>query len=234
MIVLIQRCIDIKLLDRVNGSQIYIFVKFRLLTDKKNEFKLVRIYGEIKKYKGDTDMLWYDKHRKKLYIKEELIYREITLRPKEYGIWELLYNFNDQPTSRQLMCDEVWGGRYVTDFTINQTINQLRKKIGPLGKDVIITYPRKGYAINADLVSVCPANNDAMPDHEKDAMTVDVDSSICPCAKSPMDDVLITAIPAENPKLSESKIMTGELTEHNKDHNRMKKFFSKIFQLLFR
>lgn len=102
-------------------------------------------------------MIFYDNKKKKLYIKEKdsLDFREITLRPKEHGIWELLSRHNNQVTSRQSMCEEVWGGRYVTDFTINQTINQLRKKIGIMGKEVIITIPRKGYAINPYLIVIC-------------------------------------------------------------------------------
>lgn len=94
-------------------------------------------------------IVWYDNDKKALCIKNaEGEVSEAHLRPKEYGIWELLSRHSNEAVSRQQMCDEVWGGRYVTDFTINQTINQLRKKIGLMGKDVIITIPRKGYAIN--------------------------------------------------------------------------------------
>lgn len=78
--------------------------------------------------------------------------REVPLRPKEYGLWALLLRHSDSPVSRETMCEEVWGGRYVSDFTINQTINHLRKKIGLIGKDVIITVPRNGYAIVSKFV----------------------------------------------------------------------------------
>jgi len=113
-------------------------------------------------------MVWYDNDKKALCIKNaEGGVREALLRPKEYGIWELLSRHSHEAVSRQLMCDEVWGGRYVTDFTINQTINQLRKKIGVMGKDVIITVPRKGYAINLRFICESPFSASfSSPRHE--------------------------------------------------------------------
>lgn len=135
-------------------------------------------------------MIIYDNKKKKLYIKEKenLPVREITLRPKEYGVWELLSRHSNEVTSRKTMCEEVWGGRYVTDFTINQTINQLRKKIGVMGKEVIITVPRKGYAMNPDLIESCKEDksNDFHPPYSKPRN----DSDSCSKRKPEIEDNL--------------------------------------------
>jgi len=136
-----------------------------------------------------SDTVWYDNDKKALCIKNtQGGVREALLRPKEYGIWELLSRHSNEAVSRQQMCDEVWGGRHVTDFTINQTINQLRKKIGVMGKDVIITIPRKGYAINRKLICESTYRGSAIsPWHESqiDCEQISVGESEYSCASAP-------------------------------------------------
>jgi len=77
---------------------------------------------------------------------------EVVLRPKERELWDFLVEQSPNIVSRKLLEAHIWAGRYVTDFTINQTINSLRRKIGDLSREIIITKPRKGYAINFEKV----------------------------------------------------------------------------------
>lgn len=120
-------------------------------------------------------MINYDARRKSLTINLQGNDSEVTLRPKECGVWELLLRHRDEAVSRQLLCDEVWQGRYVADFTINQTINQLRKKIGDSSKKIIVTVPRKGYALNSSYIrdrSGVDNGNTAMTNHCQSEATV--------------------------------------------------------------
>lgn len=179
-------------------------------------------------------MIWYDNHRKKLYIKEDDVCREIVLRPKELGIWELLYNCDNHPVSRKSMCDEVWDGRYVTDFTINQTINQLRKKIGPLGKEVVITFPRKGYAINADLVSVCTVSPDIISACNNNALPETLACTQLPGSQTHLEDPFTVDSSVENPEVLKSKNEIGDVPSCNNDKNLVRRFFRQIYQSFFR
>lgn len=104
-------------------------------------------------------MILYDVNKKNLFIEGKEA-GEVILRPKEKGIWELLLNHADSAVSRDMMCDEVWGGRYVTNYTINQTINQLRKKIGDVDKNIIITVPRQGYLMDSSNIKITSGNDE--------------------------------------------------------------------------
>ncbi|MGN8010299.1 winged helix-turn-helix domain-containing protein [Enterobacter sp. 22325] len=89
-------------------------------------------------------LLQYDLISRKLFRDGD----EILLRAKEKGILDVLINSSPEHMSREALCDAIWDGRHVSDFTINQTINSLRKKIGDSDKELIQTIPRKGYAID--------------------------------------------------------------------------------------
>lgn len=89
-------------------------------------------------------LLQYDQISRKIYRDGD----EILLRAKEKSMFDVLINSSPEHMSREALCDEVWDGRYVSDFTINQTINSLRKKIGDSDKELIHTIPRKGYAVD--------------------------------------------------------------------------------------
>nr|WP_184280392.1 winged helix-turn-helix domain-containing protein [Serratia fonticola] len=88
--------------------------------------------------------LHYDTSKETLFRGND----EIPLRAKEKDLLSTLIRYAPNYVSREVLCNEVWEGRYVSDFTINQTVNLLRKKMGDTDKTCIVTVPRKGYAIS--------------------------------------------------------------------------------------
>ncbi|MEL4013200.1 winged helix-turn-helix domain-containing protein [Dryocola clanedunensis] len=100
----------------------------------------------------------------------------ISLRPKEQILWDILYENSPGIVTRKELCEIVWQGRYVSDFTINQTINALRKKLSDCERTLIVTMPKQGYALDRSLVTdnresgeqaACHALDTSFSDREK-------------------------------------------------------------------
>ncbi|MFP2428862.1 winged helix-turn-helix domain-containing protein [Enterobacter ludwigii] len=102
-------------------------------------------------------LLQYDQNSKKIFRDGD----EILLRAKEKGMLDVLINSSPEYMSRDALCDAIWDGRHVSDFTINQTINSLRKKIGDSDKELIQTIPRKGYAIDVRFLEMVDMSDSA-------------------------------------------------------------------------
>ncbi|MCE3116622.1 winged helix-turn-helix domain-containing protein [Enterobacter sp. ASE] len=106
--------------------------------------------------------LQYDVDSKELVLDGNAI----VLRAKEKELLDALISATPEYVTREELCNRVWKGRYVSDFTINQTVNSLRKKLGDAEKTIILTVPRKGYAIGKQ-VEIIPhllSGNDSQPE----------------------------------------------------------------------
>ena len=66
-----------------------------------------------------------DRRGRKVYWKEE----ELTMRPKEYELLELLLRRANEAITRTVIAESVWGSAFVTDDTINTTISNVRQKL---------------------------------------------------------------------------------------------------------
>ncbi len=96
---------------------------------------------------------------KNVYFKGELI----ALRAKEKCLLEILIKTSPACVSRQKIAEEVWDGRFVSDFTINQTINSLRRKINDNDRLLIKTKPREGYVVDKDIAALFTFDSDIGP-----------------------------------------------------------------------
>ncbi|WP_158262699.1 transcriptional regulator [Photobacterium sanctipauli] len=72
------------------------------------------------------------------------------LRVKEAELLKLLCQNYPHVTLRQDLAQTIWAGTYVSDFTINQTVNGLRSKLFDLGKSLIVTVPKRGYKLTTE------------------------------------------------------------------------------------
>lgn len=97
-------------------------------------------------------MIVYNKERKTIFLPNSN--QPIMLRNKEIELWHFLIEQSPAVSSRESLSSHIWGGRYVTDYAINQTINSLRRKIGDTTREIIITVPRKGYTVNIGKITV--------------------------------------------------------------------------------
>ena len=70
----------------------------------------------------------------------------ITMQPQVFDLLVLSVENRDRVVSRDDLIALVWGGRIVSDSTLNSRINAARKAIGDNGKEqrLIRTIPRKG------------------------------------------------------------------------------------------
>ncbi|MGP2412478.1 winged helix-turn-helix domain-containing protein [Yersinia sp. 2553 StPb PI] len=71
----------------------------------------------------------------------------IKMRNKESEVLFLLcHNYPDSLT-RDDIEKEIWGGSYVTDNTLTQTISNLRNALDDKAHELVTTIPKKGYCI---------------------------------------------------------------------------------------
>ena len=70
----------------------------------------------------------------------------VAMQPQVFDLLVHLLKHRDHVVSRDDLIALVWGGRIVSDSTLNSRINAARKAIGDSGKDqrLIRTIPRKG------------------------------------------------------------------------------------------
>jgi len=70
----------------------------------------------------------------------------ITLQPQVFGLLVHLLENRERVVSRDDLIALVWGGRIVSDSTLDSRINAARNAIGDSGKEqkLIRTIPRKG------------------------------------------------------------------------------------------
>lgn len=99
------------------------------------------------------------------------------LSQPEARLLERLLSTAGEPVGRKELSDFAWGGRPVASGSLNHAIFNLRNAFGPKeGHKVILTVPKNGYKIHAELLSDLPSapphhlkedasNLDEMPDH---------------------------------------------------------------------
>ena len=75
--------------------------------------------------------------------------REITLRPKTFGVLRFLVEHPDRLVSKEELLEAVWPNLVVTDDTLVQSIGELRRALGESGARLIVTVPRRGYRFEA-------------------------------------------------------------------------------------
>ncbi len=74
--------------------------------------------------------------------------KEISITCKEFSILELLLKNKNRVVSKGILFNELWSGRSLSESkTIETHILNLRKKLGSLGKQIIITVSGRGYKI---------------------------------------------------------------------------------------
>ena len=78
----------------------------------------------------------------------EIAGEKTPLTPKELGALQLLHSHRDQVVTRDTLLDQVWGLQYFgTTRTVDQTIAQLRKKLGTTDGALLKTVHGAGYKL---------------------------------------------------------------------------------------
>lgn len=77
--------------------------------------------------------------------------RHVSLGYAEVYLLDYFAKHPGEMISRQELLDHAWGGRVVSQGSLNQAISTLRALLGDDQKrEIIITVPRRGYQLNAD------------------------------------------------------------------------------------
>ncbi|MCG6118642.1 MAG: winged helix-turn-helix domain-containing protein [Aquimonas sp.] len=71
----------------------------------------------------------------------------LPLQPKAFDLLLLLLDSPGRVFSREELFARLWPNTVVSDAALTQSVAQVRRALGPEGKDVIRTHSRKGYAI---------------------------------------------------------------------------------------
>ena len=78
------------------------------------------------------------------------------VEPQVFDLLLYLIANRNHVVSKDEMVDAVWGGRIVSDVTLNSRINAARRAVGDNGKAqaLIRTVPRRGFRFVADSVAI--------------------------------------------------------------------------------
>lgn len=87
-------------------------------------------------------LFWPGKH---LLLKKGVF---LKLRHKESETLLLLCQHYPNAVSRQVFEQAVWPEGYVIAHTITQTVKGLRDALGDLSREIVVTLPKQGYALN--------------------------------------------------------------------------------------
>ncbi len=83
---------------------------------------------------------------REIYIKNE----RVNLTPNEFDILKYFIENNDKIIKRKDLIDNIWGGNFIANGTIDSYVSRLRTKISPFG-NLIETIHGIGYKFKSDL-----------------------------------------------------------------------------------
>jgi eukaryotic-like serine/threonine-protein kinase len=75
----------------------------------------------------------------------------VELEPKPLEVLSLLLRHAGEVVTKQELLDEVWRGRVTVEHVLATAVGKLRQALGPEGANLIVTVPRIGYRLQADV-----------------------------------------------------------------------------------
>ena len=75
----------------------------------------------------------------------------IALRAKTADVLNLLIASNQEVVSSERFINSAWGGRYVSENVLKQSIREIRAAFDDVGKNIVRTAPKKGYWLAAKI-----------------------------------------------------------------------------------
>ena len=71
----------------------------------------------------------------------------IPLRSQSLEVLAILAESPGEIVSKDTLIDRVWGETFVTDDSLVQCISDIRRVLGPKGRDIVRTFPKRGYQL---------------------------------------------------------------------------------------
>jgi DNA-binding winged helix-turn-helix (wHTH) protein/Tfp pilus assembly protein PilF len=93
-----------------------------------------------------------DLHRETLVHHDQ----EIRLRPKCYQVLKVLVEHHGRLVTKEDLHEAVWAPAVVGDDSLAHCLIEIRRALGPAGRDMISTVPRRGYMFEPDVVCEDP------------------------------------------------------------------------------
>lgn len=122
----------------------------------------------------------------------------ISLRAKEKCLLDVLIKSSPDCAPRDKIAVDVWGGGFVSDFTINQTINSLRRKINDNERALIKTKPREGYYIDKDIAELFSYDKNVVLDAIPEDITATEGTGLTTATNYPADDKTLSSQKIKN------------------------------------
>lgn len=72
------------------------------------------------------------------------------LRPKTAALLRALAKEPGVVVSKDALIEEVWSGRAVDDDGLVQCVGEIRRSLGPSGREAVRTHARRGYSLHTD------------------------------------------------------------------------------------
>ncbi|HKU97484.1 MAG TPA: winged helix-turn-helix domain-containing protein, partial [Vineibacter sp.] len=85
--------------------------------------------------------------------------KPVTVEPQVFDLLRVLVEHRDRVVGRDELIDAVWGGRIVSDATVDSRVSAARRAIGDSGtaQSMIRTLPRRGFRFVATVLGEVPA-----------------------------------------------------------------------------
>ncbi|WMN60656.1 winged helix-turn-helix domain-containing protein [Pseudoalteromonas xiamenensis] len=80
--------------------------------------------------------------------------RQTRLEPKVMDVLVLLAHHEGQVVRAETIFEQVWPRAIFNPVSIRRAINQIRNALGDLEKDVLKTYPKRGYALHGVIKTI--------------------------------------------------------------------------------
>jgi DNA-binding winged helix-turn-helix (wHTH) protein/TolB-like protein/Tfp pilus assembly protein PilF len=124
-----------------------------------NTLKIIRNLSEISLQPANDGgtRLYYEFAGFQLDAATHLLWRDGEVVPLTPRATELLFAMVEKPgdlIGREELLDRVWNDAIVEEGNLNFTISNLRKALGPAGRSLIKTIPRRGYRFTANVNQV--------------------------------------------------------------------------------
>lgn len=87
---------------------------------------------------------------------------EIKLRPQSFDVLKYLIENSGELVTRDVLHNEIWGSRAVTDDSLAQCVVEVRRALGDADRTLIRTVPRRGYLFEGVVTTEDAAANDSV------------------------------------------------------------------------
>jgi non-specific serine/threonine protein kinase len=94
--------------------------------------------------------------------------REIRLRAKTFQVLVYLHDHHGRLVTKEDLFRAVWTDTFVSDDSLTKCISEIRRALGDEGRQLLKTVARRGFILDAPLVTIKPTDEERLAPSERD------------------------------------------------------------------